>query len=603
MNKITTITVNNISKITRQTKSTSLCNLGRLNEALQLLNSNPTPLNTSIYSPILQLCIDLKAEKEGRLLHNHLSKNGVDLDSCLNTKLIIFYGKIGDVVYARGVFDSMSNRSVVSWTAMISGYTQNGYLEEALRVFSMMRMSGVKANQFTYGSVLRACTSLGCLESGKQVQGCVMKSRFSWNVFVLSALVNLHSKCGVMEDARYLFEAMGEREVVCWNSMIGGYVVQGLVDNSFGLFRSMLNEGVMPDQFTFGSILKGCAGSRSLTAAYQIHVFVIHLGFQSHLAVTGSLIDAYVKCESVWSARLLYDSLLYKDLISCTSLITEYAREGTYNKEALDIFSEINQSGVKMDNVVLCSMLNICANIASLSLGRQIHAFAFKIQPDNDIAMGNALIDMYAKSGEIKDANRSFSEMHEKNVITWTSLISGYGKHGYGEEAVSLLGMMEDKGLKPNDVTLLTVLFACSQTGMIKEGQQCFSSMISEYKINPRAVHYSCMVDLLARGGQLEQAHDLICEMNVKPNASLWGAILGASRMYGNLSLGEVAAKHLFELEPDNSVNYVALASMYAANGLWEKAWKVRKLMEDRGVKKDPGSSFIQHTKEKFIFH
>ncbi|OVA04883.1 Pentatricopeptide repeat [Macleaya cordata] len=601
MNRIWSKTANHFSNVTHQSefqsKVLSLCKHGRLKEALQILDSEPiVPLDPSLYSPILQLCIDSKAKKEGRLVHEHLLRNGFHSDLYLNTKLIIFYAKTGDVENARLMFDNMPQRSVVSWTAMISGYSQNGYSKEALEFFSVMHQSGVKANQFTYGSVLRACTSVMCLERGKQIQGCIVKSRFWEDLFVQSALVDFHSKCGMMEDARFLFEKLEKRDVVCWNAVIGGYALQGLADDSFGMFRLMLNEGMMPDHFSFGSLLRACSGNKLFTKVDQIHGFIVHLGFQAHGIVNGSLIDAYAKCGSVRSARLVYDFMREKDLISCTALITGYAREGTYSGDALDLFFDMYRMGMGVDDVVLCSMLNICANIASLSLGRQIHALALKNQPNYDTAMGNALIDMYAKSGEIEDTKCAFDEMREKNVISWTSLITGYGKHGYGEKAMELFEKMKHIGLKPNDVTFLSVLFACSHTGLTKKGWECFNSMITEYNINPRDKHYSCMVDLFARRGQLEEAYDLVYKMNVQPNASLWGAILGASKIHGSTSLGEVAARHLFDLEPENSVNYVVLAGIYAQAGLWEDAWKTRKLIEDRGMKKKPGFSFVQDT-------
>ena len=225
-------------------KIQSACNLGRLAEALKLLSSNPTRLDPSLYLKILQLCIDKKAKKQGHLIHNHLITNGFGSDLHLNTKLIIFYVKVGDVMAARNVFDGMPERSVVSWTAMVSGYSQNGRFEKAFVLFSDMRHCGVKANQFTYGSALRACTSLRCLDMGIQVQGCIQKGRFVENLFVKSALVDFHSKCGKMEDASYLFGTMMERDVVSWNAMIGGYAVQGFADDSFCMFRSMLRGGI-----------------------------------------------------------------------------------------------------------------------------------------------------------------------------------------------------------------------------------------------------------------------------------------------------------------------------------------------------------------------
>eukprot|EP00261_Vitis_vinifera_P031729 XP_019072972.1 PREDICTED: pentatricopeptide repeat-containing protein At3g20730 isoform X2 [Vitis vinifera] len=547
-------------------KIQSACNLGRLAEALKLLSSNPTRLDPSLYLKILQLCIDKKAKKQGHLIHTHLITNGFGSDLHLNTKLIIFYVKVGDVIAARNVFDGMPERSVVSWTAMVSGYSQNGRFEKAFVLFSDMRHCGVKANQFTYGSALRACTSLRCLDMGIQVQGCIQKGRFVENLFVKSALVDFHSKCGKMEDASYLFGTMMERDVVSWNAMIGGYAVQGFADDSFCMFRSMLRGGLVPDCYTLGSVLRASAEGGGLIIANQIHGIITQLGYGSYDIVTGLLINAYAKNGSLRSAKDLRKGMLKKDLFSSTALITGYAHEGIYSVDALDLFKEMNQMNIGMDDVILCSMLNICANLASFALGTQIHAFALKYQPSYDVAMGNALIDMYAKSGEIEDAKRAFDEMEEKNVISWTSLISGYAKHGH--------------------------------TGLTAEGCECFNNMVNKYNIKPRAEHYSCMVDLFARQGLLEEAYNLLCKIDIKHNASLWGAILGASSIYGYMSLGKEAASNLFNMQPENSVNYVVLASIYSAAGLWDDAWKIRKLMEERSTKKNAGYSFFQATKK-----
>ncbi|KAK2972031.1 hypothetical protein RJ640_005051 [Escallonia rubra] len=335
---------------------------------------------------------------------------------------------------------------------------------------------------------------------------------------------------------------------------------------------------MVPDSFTLGSVIKASLGDNCLNKAIQIHGLIIQLGFDSNDILTGSLIDAYAKCGSVRNGCDIYKSMQKKDIVSCTALIAGYAREGSNCCVALNLFNELRRAQMKIDDVLLCSMLNICANTASLGLGRQIHAIAVKCEPNKDMAMGNVLIDMYSKAGGIEDANRIFDEMEQKNVISWTSLIAGYGKHGDGNKAIGLYKKMEYEGFVPNDVTFLSLLFACSHNGLIAEGWECFNSMVRRYNISPRSEHYTCMVDLFARGGRLEEAYNLICKMTVKPNASLWGAILGGCSIYGNTSLGEVAARHLFDIEPENSVNYVVLASIYAAAGLWDNARKIRKL-------------------------
>ncbi|KAK6284733.1 hypothetical protein POUND7_003685 [Theobroma cacao] len=574
----------------------SLCNGGEIQQDSKLVQ-----LDSSFYMRILQLCINSKAKRQALLVHSQIITNGYISIVHLATKLIISYAKIGDMIAAKKVFDKMSERTIVSWTAVISGYSQNGFFENAFLVFSEMRKVGFKGNQFSYGSALKACTGLRCLERGLQIQGCVEKGRFVMNLFVQGGLLDLHAKCGNMEDASRLFYRMGERDLVSWNVMIGGFALQGFPDDAFQLFREMMREGKIPDCFTFGSVLRVSFGEGGLMKVSQVHGLITLLGFESCNLLAGSLIDAYSKCGNLQCASKLYRNMPKKDIISCTALIASFARQGKHNRDPLDLFKEINSTQMGMDNMILCSTLNICANVAELSLGRQIHAFSLKCQPSSDLAMGNALIDMYAKSGQIKDANKVFNEMDERNVISWTSLIAGYGRHGYGHEAIALYEKMEHEGLKPNDVTFLSLLFACSHTGLVNEGLELFNAMISKYKILPRAEHLSCMVDLLARGGQLEAAYNLIQDMNIEPTTSLWGALLGASNIYGNMSIGEAAAAHLFNMDPEKSVNYIALAGIYAGAGAWENAWETRKLMDKRSAVKDPAYSLLSSTEKKVV--
>lgn len=359
---------------------------------------------------------------------------------------------------------------------------------------------------------------------------------------------------------------------------------------------SCVTLGMIPDCFSFGSVLRALGGVNGLMKVSQLHSLIMHLGFGSHKRLSGSLINAYAKCGKVESAHRIYRSMIKKDIISCTALITGYAREGNYSGDVLDLFKELTAMNMRLDGVLLCSMLNICANVASLILGRQIHALTLKHQPCFDVAMGNALVDMYAKCGEIGDANHAFDEMEEKNVISWTSLISGYGRNGHGDKAIALYKRMELEGLKPNDITFLSLLFACSHTGLTSEGWECFDTMVSKYNILPRAEHFSSLVDLYARAGLLEDAQRLICDMNIKPNASLWGAILGACSTYGNRSLGEVAAMHLCDINPENSANYVVLGRIYAASGAWDNALVTRDIVEKRSLKKEPAHSLLQST-------
>ncbi|KAG0503641.1 hypothetical protein HPP92_003713 [Vanilla planifolia] len=422
-----------------------LCIVERLSDALEARFSRSS-LSHWTHSSTLQPCIEFDAITEGEFLRGRSLARSFPHNRILDTRLVVYHAKVGNLRSARFIFDGMPEKNVVSWTALISGYSHNGLFKEALETFGLMHREGGKANQLTYGSSLSACSRIGCIRAGLQIQGCVAKSRYTKDLYVNSALVDLHLKYGLVEDAQTLFWGVDYRDTVLWNSMIGGLASRSLTDDTFKFFFLMLKQGKLPDHFTFPSILRACSVTRDVLNIDEIHSMIIKSGLSSHHIVSGSLIDAYVKCSSIPSARLLYDSLLEQDIFPCTTLIAGYSTDRSYSNEAVKLYCKLNQVGVKVDNVIICSMLNVSANESSLELGRQIHACAIKNQLNHDVALQNSLVHMYAKSGELQLAQLAFDEMQTTNVISWTSLIAGYGKHGQVDDVVTLFENMENTG-------------------------------------------------------------------------------------------------------------------------------------------------------------
>nr|CAB3470025.1 unnamed protein product [Digitaria exilis] len=519
----------------------------------------------AFFSSLLQSCISSNSFRQGKSVHHRIMLASTDLppDLHLSTKLVIFYSHFGDVASARRVFDGMPHRSVVSWTAMVSGYAKNGRPREALELFALMLRCGARPNQFTFGSAARACAGAQCTRNGEQVHACAAKGRFAGDMFVQSALMDMHLRCGSVEDASRLFAEMERKDVVAWNALVRGFVERRHYNDALGLFSSMLRDAMVPDHFTFGSALKACGATSVLSNVELIHACVIKLGYWDEKVVTASLIDSYAKCRSLSSARVIYDSICEPDLVSSTALISGYSMDINHSEDAMKLFCKMHREGLRIDGVLLSSLLAICANISSIKLGTQVHAYMCKKQPMGDVVLDNALVDMYAKAGEFSDARHAFDEMPHRNVISWTSLITACGKNGFGEDAVTLFDRMEEDGVKPNDVTFLALLSACSHSGLTNKGIEYFTSMMTKYGINPRAEHYSSATDLLARGGQLEDAWKLVQKMNTEHNSSMYGTMLGACKIYGNVPLGETAAKNLFSMDPESSVNYAVLANIW----------------------------------------
>ncbi|XP_057855753.1 putative pentatricopeptide repeat-containing protein At3g13770, mitochondrial [Cryptomeria japonica] len=561
------------------------------------------------YAWLLRRCITLQALTQGRQLHAHLVKTGWHSDIDLETQILIMYAKCGVLEDAYRAFAEMTEPSVVSCTALIGVCARNGHCEEAIALFIAMQETGIKPNHLSFASVLTACASAKtkALGWGKQLHCCMIKSRGTSlpmaDLCVDSSLVDMYAKCGSTIDARQVFDEMIERDVISWTVMISGYVQQGQAEEALEVYNRMLLSNMKPNQSTFTSVLKACAriGSTALQLGKQIHASIVKNAFEGDVFVGSTLVDMYAKSGSLEDARQVFDKMPEQDVVSWNGLISAYGKYGT-GIHGCHMFVSMLHSGVSPNESTLVAVLNACARLAALELGKQVHSRLIVSGIQYNVVLGNSLVDMYAKCGSIVDARTIFDEMPELDLVSWNTIIQGYAKHGIGKEALLIFDRMQHAGIRPDYITYLGLLSACSHSGLVDEGWHLFHSMSGEYSITPTAEHYACMVDILGRAGRLDEACNFISKMPFKPGASVWGALLSSCRVHGNIELGELAAKHLFELEPKSSASYVMLSSMYAAQGRWEDVEIVRKTMRDRGVKKEPGCSWIEVEKIVYKF-
>jgi pentatricopeptide repeat protein len=581
---------------------------------------------------LLQGCIKKKALPEGKRIHAHINLRGFTGDIFLDNTVANMYTKCGSLVDARRVFDEMRERDVCSWTIMISAYARHEPHLEALAFFRRMKQDGLEPNHFTFSSLLPACASLASLEVGVEIHEEIIRGGFDSNVSVASALVDMYAKCGSIEKARQVFDKMLERNVISWTSMIGAYARRGDAKEALELYYQMRRAGVQPNHFTFSSVLPACARSASLEQGVEIHEEIVRGGFQSNGFVMTGLVDMYAQFGKIEKARALFDKIHQPDLVARNAMIWGYAQNGLvdealklFNKiprkdvvswnamiagftqngrgdEALKLFEQMQLTGARPDAKTIASILPTCANLAALEQGVEIHDKIIKSGLISDLIVVNALIDMYAKCGSIEKARELFDEMHEQDVVSWNIMLGGYATHGGAKEALKLFEKMKCSGMKPNHVTFVNVLSACSRAGLLDEGYQYFNSMSKDHDVTPAMEHYICMVDLLGRAGRLDEAQDFIKKMPIKPNAVLWSCLLSACRQHNNVELAESAAENLFELDPENAAPYVLLSNIYAAAGRWGDIEKVRKMMKERGIKKTPGCSWIEVDKQVHAF-
>eukprot|EP01018_Ginkgo_biloba_P037442 Gb_29881 [translate_table: standard] len=541
----------------------------------------------------LQACANLGALQQGKWIHDYILRSGFESDVSVGNTLVAMYAKCGSIQIARQLFEHMSERNVISWSAMIAGYAQNGYAPDAFTLFSQMMRTHVKPNSVTMVSVLSACAQLGALQHGKCIHAYIIRHRLESNSFVGNSLIDMYTKCGMMEYARQVFYLMCQKNVVTWNAMIAGYSQNGHFNEALATFHEMQMSRITPDAFTIVSVLSACAHLGALQQGKWIHDYVTRSGLDSNVFVGNSLIDMYAKCGSIGIARQLFNRMSRRDVVSWNAMIAGYSHNGD-GHEFLTLFYQMLLVGETPESGTIVSVLLACANLGALQQGKWIHNYIIRSGFESDAFVQTALIDMYAKCGNVEIARNLFDTMPERNVVAYSAMIAGYGMHGYGEDALVLFSQMQQTGMKPNRITFICVLSACSHAGLVDEGWQYFDSMSRDYCITPSVEHYACMVDLLGRAGHLEQAQNFIENMPVDPNAGVWGALLGACRIHCNIELGERVARILFDLEPGNAGYYVLLSNIYAAAGRWDEVAMVRIMMKDRGLRKPPGYSLIE---------
>ena len=545
------------------------------------------------YASILNVCASAGALEWVKEVHTHAREAGFESDVRVGNALVHMYAKCGSIDDARLAFDKMEERDVVTWTVMIGGLAEHGCGHEAYDLFLQMKREGFKPNAITYISILNACASAGALEWVKEVHTHAREAGFESDVRVGNALVHMYAKCGSIDDARLAFDKMEERDVVTWNVMIGGLAEHGCGHEAYELFLQMKREGLKPDAFTYASILNACASAGALEWVKEVHTHAREAGFESDVRVGNALVHMYAKCGSIDDARLAFDKMEERDVVTWNLMIGGLAEHGC-GHEAYELFLQMKREGLKPDAFTYASILNACASAGALEWVKEVHTHAREAGFESDVRVGNALVHMYAKCGSIDDARLAFDKMEERDVVTWSVMIGGLAQHGCGHEALEVFRSLIADGVKPDEISFVAVLSACSHSGLVDEGRRLFLAMTQDYGIEPTVVLCNCMVDVVGRAGHLEEAKLFIDKMPVEPNEATWGALLGACRTYGNVDLGKLAANERLKLEPMDASTYVLLSNIYAAAGKWEEVLWVRTMMQERGIRKEPGRSWIE---------
>lgn len=544
---------------------------------------------------VLKACGQVSWTQLGKEIHGFVLKKGLDRDVFVGNALMLMYGECASVEYARLVFDKMMERDVVSWSTMIRSLSRNKEFDMALELIREMNFMQVRPSEVAMVSMVNLFADTANMRMGKAMHAYVIRNSSNeyMGVPTTTALLDMYAKCGHLGLARQLFNGLTQKTVVSWTAMIAGCIRSNRLEEGTKLFIRMQEENIFPNEITMLSLIVECGFTGALQLGKQLHAYILRNGFSVSLALATALVDMYGKCSDIRNARALFDSTQNRDVMIWTAMLSAYAQDNCID-QAFNLFDQMRTSGVRPTKVTIVSLLSLCAVAGALDLGKWVHSYIDKERMEVDCILNTALVDMYAKCGDINAAGRLFIEAISRDICMWNAIITGFAMHGYGEEALDIFAEMERQGAKPNDITFIGLLHACSHAGLVTEGKKLFEKMVHTFGLVPQIEHYGCMVDLLGRAGLLDEAHEMIKSMPIKPNTIVWGALVAACRLHKNPQLGELAATQLLEIEPENCGYNVLMSNIYAAANRWSDAAGVRKTMKTVGMKKEPGHSVIE---------
>ncbi|CAH9114511.1 unnamed protein product [Cuscuta epithymum] len=586
------------------------CNSGFI-EALELfirllLLSPYLKPDAYTYPSVLKACSGLGCHVQiGKAVHGRLIKTGFLFDVVVASSVVGMYAKGGDFKAATEVFDEIPVRDVACWNTLISSYYQSGECGKALELFEKMKDSGSTPNSVSYTAAISSCGRLLDLDRGEKIYAELAKDGVSPDCFVSSALVDMFGRCGHIERAEEVFRRIPNKTLVSWNAMISGYSLRGDSKACIDLLLRMNEEDIKLSLTTLTSLLMSCSRSAQLLHGKFVHAYIIRHNIETDMFVQCSLIDLYFKCGKAETAKRVFSTTPKGDVTAWNTMISGFVSSGFY-LDALDIYSDMNVVGsIKPDAITFTSVLVACSQLTTLDKGREVHNSIVDHKFDsNEIVMG-ALLDMYAKCGAVNEAFEVFSHLPRRDIVSWTSMIVAYGSHGRALEALHLFHeMLQLSDIKPDKVTFLAVISACSHAGLVDEGCHYFNLMINYYGIKPGIEDYSCLLDLLGRSGRLSEVYGILQRHpSMREDVSLLSTLFSACYMHKEEEgIREEVAELLIQKGYNDPSTYVVMANMFAIKKEWSKVMDMRMKMKELGLRKNPGCSWIEVDKRMHTF-
>ncbi|XP_010546673.1 PREDICTED: putative pentatricopeptide repeat-containing protein At3g05240 [Tarenaya hassleriana] len=557
------------------------------------------------YNTVLSLLENCRTMVELKQIHSFMIKTSVIEKVIPLSKLIDFCtnSETGNLSYATSLFESIDHPSVYIWNSMIRGYSENLNPDKALIFYREMLRKGYLPDHFTFPFVLKACSGIKDVVFGRCVHGYVAKTGFEANMYVSTCLLHMYMCCREVERGMKIFEGIPKTNAVAWGSLISGFVNNNLFRDAIQAFTDMQGSGVRPNEMIMADLLVACGRIKDIQTGKRLHNLTQELGFdpftlsgaEFNVILATCIIDMYGRCGDLRTARYLFDEMPQRNLVSWNAIITSYSQSGN-GEEAFRMFSEMQATGFMPDKVTFLSLIRASMVQGNTQLGQSIHGYVLKTGAMEDTAIICALVDMYAKTGDNPEsAKRVFEDLKKKDAIAWTVMIMGLASHGHGEEALRVFERMQEEGrVSPDEITYVGVLYACSHSGLVEEGRKHFAEMRSLYRIEPAVEHYGCMVDILSRAGQFEEAERLVQTMPVQANANIWGALLNGCEIHENVDLADRVRSQMTTSEDLGSGIYVLLSNIFAKAGRWYDVKLVRESMKSRRIAKVLANSSVE---------
>ncbi|KAI5068676.1 hypothetical protein GOP47_0017021 [Adiantum capillus-veneris] len=527
----------------------------------------------------LKACTGCSLLVNGKKIHVQIFESCFESALSLLNTLMHMYAKGGYLDSACAVFNRMSRKDTATWNVMIAAYVDEGLASEAFFLFVTMTEKGYKPDELTFSSILKACAHLATIEHGRCIHFQLMNIGLELDVAANCALIEMYMKCGCYSDASRMFGEFPGKDRITWNAMIMGCAQSGAPEKSFALFEQFLVEGNFPDKATTISVLKACLSSPIPDQRRGNRVLAMEMTFLSDLFVGNTVLELYVECGSLEDAYHALSKMNTRDVVSWNMVIVASIQHGR-QEDVLSLFELMLQEHAVPDHITYSSVLKVCATLPALEWGMEIHRLVILSACESSVSVGSALVDMYAKCGAINDAFQVFNSIDERQLVAWTAIIAGCALQGLCKDSLSLFVQMVDDGVKPDTVTFGAVLSSCSRAGLLQEGCYYFFLMNTICCEFVTANHVACIVDLLARAGDLLGAKSLLLSMPIALDAVVWMVLLDACRIHGDVEMGRYACKCILCLDSGCAQAYVVLSNIYALAGMWDEVSKIREEMK-----------------------